>query len=71
MKYTVRYLDWSGNIKTDILTVSETTFDDGTPGFYAHNLLTLGAGKAGRDHENAIARLVLAHAKQLLNFIAA
>jgi hypothetical protein len=66
--YTVRYLDWSDNIKHETITVHQVIGYDNKPAFTAENLLTLGCGKYGNDHEDAIARLVLDHGTKLLSF---
>ena len=70
-RYLVRYLDWQGNIKADVLTVREVIGYDNKPAYTAENLQTLGYGKHGNDHEDAISRLVLDHGTKVLNFFPA
>jgi hypothetical protein len=66
--YTVRYLDFAGNIKRDRLTVHPAIDTSNRPVFIAENLATLGSGKYGHDHNEALSRLVLDHGQQLLNY---
>ena len=66
--YTVRYLDWNDAIKNVTITVHQVIGYDNQPAYAAEALQSLGYGKHGNDHEDAIARLVLDHGNKLLSF---
>ena len=66
-RYEVTYLDWSGKTKTDQLTVHCVIGYDNAPAYAAENLQTLGYGKHGKNHTEAISRLVLDHGTKILN----
>jgi len=65
-QYKVKFLNWSGKEVTDTLTIHQSTFNDGSTSYYAENLLTLGCGKMGETHTDAIKRLVLDHGTKFI-----
>ena len=66
-RYEVTYLDWTGKTKTDQLTIHQVIGYDNAPAYAAENLQTLGYGKHGKNHTEAISRLVLDHGTKILN----
>ncbi len=66
MRYAIRYMDWSKAVKDDVFTVHTTTLEDGSEGFYAENLRTLGCGKNSTDPQDACERLALAHGQKVM-----
>lgn len=65
-QYKVTFINWLGKETTDTLTIHTSTFNDGSTSYYAENLLTLGCGKMGENHTEAIKRLVLDHGTKLI-----
>jgi len=65
-RYQMQYLDWAGQRQSVTVTISQTTWDDGTPAFCAVALDSLGYGKRGADDWDAMKILALNHGQSFL-----
>lgn len=65
-QYNMQYLDWSGNRQSVLVTISNTTWDDGKPAFCAVALQSLGYGRRASDEWTAMQLLALNHGKAFL-----
>lgn len=64
-KFTVTFIDWQDNKRTEQVTCHEGT-DSFGPCWYASSLARLGRGKNAGDPWEAIQRLVFDHGHTLL-----